>query len=249
MNSNFFCFVFNPLDYRKLSFDATNENVVNFLKRFERCFDKNNDECVMKFALIDFIPLVDRPELCKFINENSYKLVKKKLIERYIPLFTRQRALDLDIKFDPSQVHLFIDTKIKMLKKYSLLNENEIVESILSSLPPAVADRFYIYDKCESLDDLISFSKILDLVRPPTTSTTRSSTISLTTSSTTSMTTSTTNLNSDSSATLPSFLVDLARFKRPDTAANNKSPKRKIDETTTALPTKGYKFFSSKNQK
>ena len=137
------------------------------MERYENCFDKTKEEERMKFVLMSFVLPCDENEMNNFVQMNDYQTAKKKFIDKYISIFTKERKEQINIQFDRDNLAEYIRGKVKSVKRYLTNDEMTIVKIVLSSFLPEVADLFYINGMSGSIEDLIAYGSSLDGISNP----------------------------------------------------------------------------------
>ena len=118
----------------------------------------------MKSHLITFVQPSDASEFATFSQSHTYQDLRSKFIEMYISRFTKARHEKFNVQFDPERVSAHVETRINNLKRFNKFDDSAIIECVLSSIPPQVADLFHINLMDTNLVDLKNYARTLDLV-------------------------------------------------------------------------------------
>lgn len=132
----------------------------------------------MKSSILDFVPINDRTIFANFILEKTYDEVKNLFINKYLSLFTSKRYSDLNKEFDEMNLERSIENKIIAIKKYYRLDEKDVPEFLLASIPPSISDLFYASKMFKTINQIKTFSKVLDAHDPTANDSLHNSTLS-----------------------------------------------------------------------
>lgn len=142
------------------------EDVFEFLKRFKRATLTFEDDlkCVaLNKALVKSASIWAKVNIRELLRSNQWKLVKKKLIERYAPSDLPLKHLEQlrKMSFNPETDGLlsYVEEYVYCYKRaYRNHAENDVVRSVILNLPPKVMLRLNLMatdcKELETVDDL-----------------------------------------------------------------------------------------------